>query len=51
MSNVDELVKTLKDVIQAYIDENAIPLAEMIGALELIKQVYIEQAFEDEEEE
>ena len=50
MSNVDELVRTLRDVIQAYIDENSVPLAEMIGALELIKQVYIQQAFENEED-
>ena len=50
MSDVDEFINTLREVIQIYIDEKSIPLAQMIGSLELIKQVYIQQAFEEEED-
>ena len=48
-SKVDELIKTLKDVINAYVEENSVSVAEMIGSLECLKQVYIEQALEEDE--
>ena len=51
MSKVDELVKTLIDVITAYMEENSVTLAETIGTLECLKQRYVEQAFEDEDDE
>ena len=50
-SSVDELIGTLRDVITAYMEENTVSLAETIGSLECLKQIYIEQAFEDDEEE
>ena len=49
-NKVDELLKTLKDVIQAYLDENEVSVAEMIGSLECLKQAYVEQAFEEDDE-
>ena len=51
MSKVDELIKTLIDVISAYMEENSVTLAEMIGSLECLKQRYIEQVFEEEDDE
>ena len=49
-NKVDELIGTLKDIIQAYLDENEVSVAEMIGSLECLKQAYVEQAFEEDDE-
>ena len=49
MSKVDELIKTLIDVCTAYLEENEVTLAEMIGSLECLKQRYIEQVFEEDD--
>jgi len=50
-SSVDELIRTIKDVISAYLEESTVSVAEMVGSLEILKQAYVQQAFEEEEDE
>ncbi len=47
--SVKELETLLMDVINAYIDSEGISLAELVGVLEVIKQIFITQDTEEEE--
>jgi len=49
-SSVKELEETLRDVLNAHIDNEGISLAELVGTLEVIKWTFIEQNLEDDEE-
>ena len=48
--SVSELQTTLRDLLNAHIDNEGLSYAEMIGVLELIKQEYIRLYFEEDDD-
>jgi len=47
---VKELEETLRDLLNAHIDNEGITLAELIGILEVIKWSFISNNLEDDED-